>query len=83
MPTVQTGSGSPRCPFRLAMQGRDVHGSDTISALPQALPTVISTKEEKNSGGSSGDCKCVTTGVKPKGVEFTCMCQSFVSGIIM
>ena len=55
-----------------------MHSSVTMPAIPQVrLPaaTICPEEEEKldlNGDGSSGNCKCVFTGITPKGAKVMC-----------
>lgn len=61
-------SGVTKCPFRAALQSKNLHTSNTAAVRP-AIET--STKGEVKSEGmetaESHQCKCVVDGLTPKG----------------
>jgi hypothetical protein len=59
-----------KCPFRAMMQGHGVHSSPPLSGAPQ---TKSASSDGEEGPATEGDkCKCVSSGLQPKGEPNTC-----------
>lgn len=69
-PTLPKSSSSigegGKCPFRAMLQGQEVHNSAPLTGAPQTM-SAPSSGEGVEGGSEGSNCKCVTSGRKPKG----------------
>ena len=63
--------GATKCPFRAMLQqggGRGLHSAPPLTGAPQTMPVTSAGEMTGGRGPEEGsDCKCVSSGKKPKG----------------
>ena len=66
---VAPRSTGGKCPFRAVLQTQSLHSSP-LASTSTSPPAPIFSKEEgkKVTSSSGGECKCVTDGLRPKGL---------------
>lgn len=66
---VAPRSTGGKCPFRAVLQTQSLHSSPLASTSTSPPAPIFSKEESKEvTSSSGGECKCVTNGLRPKGL---------------